>query len=168
MDFDAKELLEAVGPNATLIFAAWIFLSFLQQRYVAAYERYRQLIAEYRTHGEHDRRQHSLADQILQYKRRCQLMRHATNVGVVSAILLIAGLIAAGLDVIVHMEWLKYVTAGGALLGLALVIASAVLVVVENVLIQGTIKSDISDIEDLRGHAGVTPPSKGPLRRAKA
>lgn len=155
MNFSAKDLLEAIGPNATLIFAAWIFLSFLQQRYLDAYEHYRQLIEEYRKHGAHDRRRHSLADQILQYKRRCELMRLSTNIGVVSAILLIAGLIAAGLEVIAGAAFLKYVTAVCALVGLAAVIAAAVIVLMENTRLQGAIESDVSDIEDLRGRAGV-------------
>ena len=52
MDFELKDLLEAIGPNATLIFAAWIFLSFLQQRYTAAYDRYRALVPRQR--GQYD------------------------------------------------------------------------------------------------------------------
>jgi hypothetical protein len=132
VSFSAKDLLEAIGPNATLIFAAWIFLSFLQQRYLDAYEHYRQLIEE----------------------RRCELMRLSTNIGVASAILLIAGLIAAGLEVITGAAFLKYVTAVCALVGLAAVIAAAI-VLMENTRLQGAIESDVSDIEDLRGRAGV-------------
>jgi hypothetical protein len=79
-DFELKDLLQAIGPSASLIFAAWIFLSFLQSRYSSAYEHYRQLIAELRTHREQDRRLQSLCRQILAYKRRCEQMRWATNI----------------------------------------------------------------------------------------
>jgi len=162
MAFQAKDVLDALGPNATLIFAAWIFLSFLQQRYSSAYGRYRELIAEYREHGEHDYRRTSLSEQILQYKRRCELMRLATNIGVVSAIFLIAGLVAAALGAIFDAPLFKYGTAFGSVVGLLLVIAAAAVVLVENTRIQGAIESDISDIEDLRGRAGVQPHSHGP------
>src|SRR5436305_1444599 len=36
VQFDLKDLLQAIGPTASLVFAAWIFLSFLESRYVAA------------------------------------------------------------------------------------------------------------------------------------
>jgi hypothetical protein len=80
-EFDLKDLLEAVGPTASLIFAAWIFLTFLQARYTAAYERFRALIAELRSHRGQDQRRTSLRQQILLYKRRCEQMRLATNIG---------------------------------------------------------------------------------------
>src|SRR3954462_13167604 len=93
-DFDLKDLLEAVGPTASLIFAAWIFLSYLQARYTAAYHLYRALVAEFRSHDEHDKRGRSLRAQIREYRRRCELMRSATHIGVLSAIVLISALIA--------------------------------------------------------------------------
>jgi hypothetical protein len=88
--FELKDLLQALGPTASLIFAAWIFLSFLQSRYSAAYERYRSLLDEFRQHSNRDRRRESLHEQILEYKRRCEQMRRATNLGVIAAICLIA------------------------------------------------------------------------------
>jgi hypothetical protein len=48
MDFELKDVLGAIGPSASIVFAAWIFMGFLQQRYTAAYERYRSLIEDYR------------------------------------------------------------------------------------------------------------------------
>ena len=51
MPFKLKELLDAIGQAAAVVFAAWIFMGFLQQRYAAAYERYRSLVAEVRQHG---------------------------------------------------------------------------------------------------------------------
>src|SRR4051812_36080673 len=77
MDFDTKDLLEAIGPNATLIFAAWIFLSVLQTRYNAAYEQYRGLINTFRNGDAQGERRESLISQIVLYKRRCEQMRFA-------------------------------------------------------------------------------------------
>jgi hypothetical protein len=84
--FQLKDLLKALGPTASLIFAAWIFLSFLQSRYTTAYEHYRSFIDESRQHPNRHRRRESLRDQILEYKRRCEQMRRATNLGVIAAI----------------------------------------------------------------------------------
>src|ERR1700710_1342785 len=99
MHFQLKDLLEAIGPTASLVFAAWIFLSFLQSRYVAAFERYRELANDFRKDGESDRKE-SIARQIKIYKNRCIQMQRATQIGVVSAMLLIGTLVIAGLDVI--------------------------------------------------------------------
>jgi hypothetical protein len=149
-DFDLKDLLEAVGPTASLIFAAWIFLTFLQARYTAAYERFRALIAEFRTHREQDQRRASLRHQILIYKRRCEQMRLATNIGVISAILLISALICAALGTMYDTvsAW-KYLTACCAIAGLLLVIWAATLVLVENYHVQRLLESDLSDIPEL-------------------
>jgi hypothetical protein len=153
-DFDLKDLLQAVGPTASLIFAAWIFLTFLQARYTAAYERYRALIAELRTHHEQDKRRDSLRDQILTYKRRCEQMRLATNIGVISAILLISALIFAALGTMYDTipAW-KYLTGCCAIAGLLLVIWAAVLVLLENYGLQRLLESDLSDLPELVDHA---------------
>src|SRR3954462_9829864 len=95
--YDLKDVLTAVGPTASLIFAAWIFLSFLQQRYTTAYERYRSLISEYRQGNLQDQRKRSVRDQILMYKQRCEQMRLATNIGVIWAIRLLNTRIGATL-----------------------------------------------------------------------
>jgi hypothetical protein len=150
MSFELKDFLEAVGPNASLIFAAWIFLSFLQERYTAAYDRYRAMIDAYRHGEENDERRHNVRNQILLYKQRCEQMKKATNIGVVAAITLIAALITAGLDVMLGgTEVLKYASSACALLGLALVIAAAVYVVRENSLIQRAMDEEPADVEDL-------------------
>jgi DNA-binding transcriptional regulator YbjK len=152
--FELKEFLEAVGPTASLIFAAWIFLSFLQTRYTAAYERYRALISEFRQHSNRDARRDSLRDQIFEYKRRCEQMRAATQIGVLAAISLITALICAGLNVVYdELTVLKYLTAVGAILGLALVVWAAVIVLAENARLQLIIESDLSDIDELRDGA---------------
>jgi hypothetical protein len=37
---DLNEILKNIGPSAAIIFAAWIFMGFLQQRYDAAIDRF--------------------------------------------------------------------------------------------------------------------------------
>jgi hypothetical protein len=134
--FELKDVLTAVGPTASLIFAAWIFLTFLQQRYTSAYERYRALISEYRQGGLHDQRKRSVRDQILLYKLRCERMRWATNIGVVSAIVLIGTLISSALYTVSRLEFLKYVATTCAVAGLLLVVWAAIVVLRENIEIQ--------------------------------
>jgi hypothetical protein len=95
-----SDVLKAVGPNAAIVFAAWIFMGFLQQRYDGALDRYRNAVGDYRS-NEHDAtRSDNLKDQVLAYRRRCRLMSGATLVGLCAAILLISSLIFGGLDVI--------------------------------------------------------------------
>jgi Protein of unknown function (DUF2721) len=157
--FDLQDLLQAVGPTASLIFAAWIFLTFLQSRYSASYDRYRALIAEFRTHNEHDRRRESLGQQILAYKRRCEQMRMATNIGVISAIVLISALIFAAVGTMYDTASLwKYLTAACAIIGLLLVIWAASYVILENRAIQQLLEEDLSDVPDLRERAGQSSP----------
>jgi Mn2+/Fe2+ NRAMP family transporter len=149
--FELKDLLQALGPTASLIFAAWIFLSFLQTRYTAAYERYRALIDEFRQHGNRDRRRESLHEQILEYKLRCEQMRRATNLGVIAAIALIAVLFFSALNVMnPNLAVLKYLVAACALAGLLLVIWAAAIVIKENSRLQLIIDSDLSDVAELR------------------
>ena len=44
MDFDLSNVLKAIGPTASIVFAAWIFMGFLQQRYDTAVARYQDMI----------------------------------------------------------------------------------------------------------------------------
>jgi len=48
MSFEMKDLLSSVGPAASLIFAAWIFLQLLNSWYMAAFDMYRSFVKEYR------------------------------------------------------------------------------------------------------------------------
>jgi hypothetical protein len=149
--FELKDLLEALGPTASLIFAAWIFLTFLQSRYTSAYERYRALIDEFRQHENRDRRRESLHEQILEYKLRCEQMRRATTVGVIAAIDLIAVLLLGALGVMApDATILKYLCALCAISGLLLVVWAAAIVIVENSRLQLIIDSDLSDVPELR------------------
>jgi hypothetical protein len=150
MDFELKDFLDALGPNAALIFAAWIFLSFLQQRYVAAYDTYRKLIQAYREGDPGTPHMLSLREQVPLYKRRCEQMRHATTIGVWSAILIMVGLIAAGFAVIFgDNAFFRAIGAGGVMLGLVLVIVAATYVLQENRSIELAIQEEPSDIPEL-------------------
>jgi hypothetical protein len=146
MQIDLTKFLEAVGPNASLIFASWIFLSFLQSRYSDAYDRYRSLVQEVREHGHNDNEhQSSVKDQVALYKHRCEQMRVATNIGVIPAMLLIVAILVGGLHVIFDANVLTYICVGAAIMGLALVIVAAAFVLRENTLIQHAIDGEVAD-----------------------
>jgi len=155
MDFNLKGVLDVVGPTAGLIFASWLFLSFLGQRYSVGYERYRALIKEYREQQGRSARRTLLGEQILLYKRRCEQMKVATNLGVVAALFLITTIIAATLNVIFPAaDFLKYVSAAASMIGLLLVSGGAVLVMIENTHIQQALDGEIADIPELAPNAG--------------
>jgi hypothetical protein len=88
---------------------------------------------------------------VLLYKRRCEQMRLATNLGVAAAAFLTTTLLAAALFIAFHKtpEALKYVSLGSSLVGLLLLIAAAAVALVENTLLQRAIDSEISDIREL-------------------
>ena len=155
MNLDLANVLKVIGPAASLIFAAWIFVGFLQTRYDAAVERYRDIIEKYRTSDLSGSRKANLVDQIVHYKRRCELMSKATGCGLVSAILLIFTLISGGLaltfpDVLI----LKFLSAGAALIGMLLVIAGTVIVILEGRIIYRQIQSELLDVPDLAESIG--------------
>ena len=150
MDFELKDLLDAIGPTASLIFAAWIFLSFLQARYSSAYDRYRGLIEKYRAGIDKTKERQSVLDQVILYRARVEQMRRATNIGVIAAIFLIATLVAAGLHVITgELPVFKYLSAACAFIGLILVAAAATYVLRENSSIREGMESEPSDVPDL-------------------
>src|SRR4051794_32432771 len=120
MDFDLANMLKVIGPAASIIFAAWIFMGFLQQRYDSAVARYRSIIGEYRADDLPAGRRGNAKQEIAGYKRRCELMNSACAAGLVSAMLLILALIAAEIVLAVPaLSALKYVSAGAALIGFA-------------------------------------------------
>src|SRR3982751_2327953 len=116
---DLKELLETIGPTASLVFAAWIFLSYLQSRYQAAAQRFRELVDEFREQPNSSRHQ-SVRRQILVYKKRCDCMRRATTIGVVSAMLLILTLVLGAINVVWPNDFLPLVAAALAVAGLVM------------------------------------------------
>jgi hypothetical protein len=154
MDFQLKDVLGAIGPNASMIFASWIFMTFLQTRYSGAYDRYRALIDSYRD-GVEGPRKEIIRNEIAVYRRRVDTMRHATNLGMYAAMLLISALIIGALDAVFgHPPAFKYIGTVLSIGGLLLVIWSATKVVHENTLIKQTIGSEVKDIPELADLTG--------------
>lgn len=155
MNLDLANVLKVIGPAASLIFAAWIFVGFLQTRYDAAVERYRDIIEKYRTSDLSGSRKANMVDQIVHYKRRCELMSRATGCGLVSAILLICTLISGGLALTFpDLSLFKFLSAGTALLGMLLVIAGTIIVILEGRIIHRQIHNELLDVPELAESIG--------------
>ncbi|QCP12401.1 DUF2721 domain-containing protein [Pseudoduganella umbonata] len=153
MQFELKDVLGAVGPTASLVFASWIFMTFLQARYSAAYERYRDMIEEFRT-GKDTRRRELIGNQIKLYRKRVEQMRWATSLGLWAAILLLLALISGALDAVFKgSPVLKYVGLVGTVAGLSMVIGSATLVILENTSIKRAMDEELKDVPELEGTA---------------
>jgi Protein of unknown function (DUF2721) len=156
MSVDLKAILGEIGPSAALVFASWIFMGFLQQRYTAADDCYRVMIEHFRSGDRRQDRLGNIKDQILLYKRRCDLMRTATNIGLVAAIFLITTLILAGIDnVFGGVAALRYLGTGSALTGLAMVAAAAALVIRENSIVKRASIAELLDIPELAEAIGL-------------
>lgn len=100
MHFQLKDVLTAIGPSASIVFAAWIFMSFLQNRYSQAFQLYRELIQECREREMEQPRGANVRAQVLLFRRRFELMRQATNLGLVAAMLLISTLIGGAVNAV--------------------------------------------------------------------
>jgi hypothetical protein len=158
MTFELSEILKAIGPSASIIFAAWIFMGFLQQRYDAAINRYRQAISDFRTHEHQPERHDNIREQILLYRRRCELMNWACFGGLVAAILLIFTLVTGELDVIVpHSTILTIAGAVSAFIGFALVIACAGFVIADSLHTRSQLDAELLDVPDLAEIIGKRP-----------
>lgn len=148
--FQLNAVLKAIGPNASIIFAAWIFMGFLQQRYDAALDRYRSAVGDYRSEAHEGDRTSNLKRQVLSYRRRCKLMAWATLIGLVAAILLIGSLILGALNAIVPN--IAIVTVSGivaAIGGFVLVIGAAIIVIVEGWVVSQQIDDELRDVPEL-------------------
>ncbi|MCJ2116575.1 DUF2721 domain-containing protein [Methylobacterium sp. J-001] len=155
MNLDLANILKVIGPAASIIFAAWIFMGFLQVRYDSAIDRYRELIEKYRTSELSESRKANMRDQIFRYKRRCELMGYANIIGLTSAILLIITLIAGGLSLAFPDDNVfKYVSLSLALIGLSLVIVATAIVMREGVITNRQIYNELLDIPDLAEGVG--------------
>ena len=154
MSFELSDVLMAIGPNAALIFAAWIFLSFLQTRYDSAVDRHRALIEAYRNGDRNQERTRAMKRQIEVYARRCMLMTRAVTVGLTSAILFLLTLLTGGLDVLFpHNPAIALIGSAAALVGLTLVAVAAVLVIIENVGTPNQIREELQDVPDISGRS---------------
>lgn len=149
------EVLKAIGPNASIVFAAWIFMGFLQQRNDAAIDRYRQAVGDYRSNKHDLTRSDNLRSQVLAYRRRCRLMSLATFVGLIAAILLISSLIFGALDVILPNTALIAICGiATAMGGFVLVIIAAFIVIAEGRIVKRQIDDELRDVPDLADEAG--------------
>ena len=148
-NYQLKDIL-AVFSASTTIFAAWIFLSFLGQRYVSAYDRYRTIIQDYRSRSREDPRRAELQRQIILYKKRCEQMRSATTLGTLSAVGLVSAIIVALLQVVLQWDILKHLSVALGLAGLVLVLGAALQVLRENASIEQAIEGELRDLEELR------------------
>ena len=150
-----SDVLKAIGPNASIVFAAWIFMGFLQQRYDAAFGRYQQAVGDYRSNGHDAGRADNLKAQVLAYRRRCRLMSRASLVGLVAPILLITLLVFGALDVLVPQS--ATITACGiatAIGGFVLVIAAAFIVIAEGRIVRRQIDDELRAVSTLAEEAG--------------
>lgn len=133
-------------------------MGFLQQRYDAAVSRYRQAISDYRSAAHKPDRRDNVQEQILVYKRRCELMGYACFAGLASAILFLLTMIAGGLDVIIpHNPLLTGFGASTAFGGFGLVIAATVLVILEASYTQRQLDTELLDVPDLAHKTGQEP-----------
>jgi hypothetical protein len=152
------DVLKAIGPNASIVFAAWIFMGFLQQRYDSAIDRYRGAVGDYRS-GDHDQaRTDNLREQVVIYRRRCWLMGHALLTGLAAAMLLIASLILGALDVVSpDVPLIAWVGTAAAIAGFALIIVAALIVWREARLVTTELDNELRDVPELARDTGHQP-----------
>ena len=158
MTIDVASIFKAIGPAASIIFAAWIFMGFLQVRYDSAVDRYRELIGRYRDGEDLDDRRDNLRDSILVYKKRCEIMNVASVIGLTSAIILILALIFGELSLVfTSVATLKVISFGMTLVGLSLVILASAIVLYESLIIHRQLETELLDLPDLARGIGKAP-----------
>jgi len=149
MDFELRNVLQVVGPNAGLVFASWMFMHLLQARYTSAYTHFRELVDNYRQ-GLDGKRKETIRDEIKLYRQRVDIMRRATDFGLYAAMLLITTLLVGVADAIFQgMALLKYAGTFSTVAGLGMVIWAAGLVVRENKLIKMPLDREMEDMPEL-------------------
>ena len=147
-------VLKAIGPNAGIVFASWIFMGFLQSRYDSAVDRFREAVGDFRSNDHDDERAGNLRKQILTYLHRCRLMGWAVLLGIAAAILLIGSLILSAIDVVLPgWQIVTVVGIAAAIGGFALVITAAVLVIIEGRIVSGQLADELRDVPELADHA---------------
>ncbi|WP_189338507.1 DUF2721 domain-containing protein [Sphingobium sp. SCG-1] len=143
-------------------------MGFLQQRYDNASDRYRATVGNFRSGDHSGERADNLKDQVLVYRRRCKMMGWATTVGLVAAILLILALIFGALEVIVpKVPVIAYAGIASTIGGFALVIAAAVIVIIEGRVVHRQIDAELRDVPEFADELGEEAGSvrqQGPLR----
>jgi hypothetical protein len=155
MNFEMSDILKAVGPSASIVFAAWIFMGFLQQRYDAAISRYRAAISDFRTNKHGADRHDNIRDQILVYKWRCELMNYACQTGLVAAVLfLLTLLVGEGAVILKDSPILTLIGSGAVFLGLLLVISAAAMVFWESSYTPRQLDAELLDVPGLADKTG--------------
>lgn len=155
MHFELKDVLSAIGPSASIVFAAWIFMSFLQNPYSVAFQLYRDLIQHCRDGEMSASRKGNIREQVLLFKQRFELMRLATNCGLAAAILLITTLIGGIINVVFPgLNFIPATSTVCALFGFLLVILAAGLVIRENSIIQQAVDAELLDVPELAKSTG--------------
>ena len=91
-DYKLADLLGIAGATIGIIIAAAIFLQCLSTKYVAAFDRYRNLTGEYRANNAGEQRHDSLQNQIQSY--RCQT-RYLNIASLLVLIAVLSSVIAA-------------------------------------------------------------------------
>jgi hypothetical protein len=151
VQIDLLAILNAVGPSATLSFASWWFLSFLQGRYASSYDRYRALIDEFRQNRDAtDPHHESTGAQVRLYRKRVEQMRLATTGGIIASMLLVVTTLTGALVAMIpQLSSLRYLGAATMVLGLVTLLVAASFVIRENTLIRHAMDSEISDLPEL-------------------
>jgi hypothetical protein len=150
MQFDLQRVLNTAGPTASLIFASWILLSVLQERYSSAHDHFRELATELRTNPLVGSLHANGEEQLRLYKRRCHLLHAAITTALIAAIFLITTIITGTVYLVLpQLAVLKYVSVGCSVIGLLLVIGAAVVVLAENTLVRRVLDREVSDIPAL-------------------
>ena len=157
MQINVGDIFKAIGPGASTIFAAWIFVSFLQVRSDAAVERYLDMIQQFRSKDASDARLGFLKEQILTYRRRCALMNVASSIGLSSAVALVLTLIVGELALVFpEVRTFTWVSIVLAIAGFAMIITATVIVLIEGSVIHRQLEHELQDIPELasEGTAG--------------
>ena len=129
-------------------------MSFLQNRYSQAFQLYRELIQECREREMEQPRGANVRAQVLLFRRRFELMRQATNLGLVAAMLLISTLIGRAVNAVFPALPLIPEINVLAVMGFLLVITASGMVIVENSLIQQAVDAELLDVPDLAESTG--------------
>jgi Protein of unknown function (DUF2721) len=130
-------------------------MGFLQQRYDATVARYRAAISEHRSSEQEPARRDNLREQVIVFKRRCELMGYAYFSGLASAIVFILTLFAGGLDVVIPKTTILAIFgACAAFAGFALVITATVLVILDETYVHRQLDAELLDVPDLAHKTG--------------
>lgn len=148
--YKLTELLGAAGATSGVIIAGTIFLQFLSARYADLAGRYRALTGELRNGVSSDNARHDpLQVQIKIYRHRLQLITWASALSAIALLCFLLSVVLGGLSVI-RPEFQLITTLGsiGLGIGLALIIFSVVLELIEIITSRHEHNEEIADLND--------------------